>query len=157
MIRPARLPQDKPAILAFIKGLQEFERAIEPDRRVDAPVADEFFAIIVPRVAERGGAILIAEEKGAAVGWAVVYPEENDVYVLAAERTYAYVSELFVVERVRGSGVGRALLAACEDWARAKGIGVMMIGVLSGNARADAIYRQSGFEPYAAQLRKYLR
>ena len=46
MIRPARLPQDKPAILSFIQGLQVFEHAIERDRRTDAVVAEEFYSEI---------------------------------------------------------------------------------------------------------------
>ena len=157
MIRPARLPQDKPAILSFIQGLQVFEHAIERDRRTDAVVAEEFYSEITSRVQKRVGQILIAEDEGRAVGWAVVYPEENDIYVDAMERTFAYISELFVLEDRRGNGVGRALIAECEKWARDRGIGVMMIGVLSGNARADVIYRRAGFAPYALQLRNYLR
>jgi GNAT superfamily N-acetyltransferase len=156
MIRSARLPDDKSAILSFIDGSQSFEHAIERDRRIDPSVAEEFFAIITARVAERDGAMLIAEEDGRAVGWGVVYPEENDVYVVAGQRTYAYISELFVEERLRGRGIGRALMAACEAWARRRGLGVMMIGVLPGNTRADAIYRRAGYAPYALQLRKYL-
>ena len=35
MIRAARLPEDEPAILSFIWGLQEFENAFEPNRRLD--------------------------------------------------------------------------------------------------------------------------
>lgn len=156
MIRPARLPEDKTAILSFIQGLQAFERAIEPDRRTDAAVSEEFYGEITTRVQKRKGQILISELDGRAVGWAVVYPEENDIYVEATERTFAYISELFVVEDTRGTGVGRELIAACESWARDRGIAVMLIGVLSGNTRADAIYRRAGFAPYALQLRKYL-
>ena len=157
MIRPARLPADKPAILRFIQGLQDFERAIEADRRTDAKVAEEFYDEITDRVQKRNGQILIAELEGRAVGWAVVYAEENEIYVLAEERNNAYISELFVREERRGTGVGRALITACENWARAKGITVMMIGVLSGNTHADALYRRAGFVPYALQLRKHLR
>jgi GNAT superfamily N-acetyltransferase len=156
MIRPARLPEDKSAILTFIQGLQVFEHAMEPDRRTDATVAEEFYREITSRVQKRKGQILIAELGGQAVGWAVVYPDENDIYVEARERTFAYISELFVVEETRGTGVGRNLIAACESWARDRGITVMLIGVLSGNRRAEAIYRQAGFAPYATQLRKYL-
>ena len=35
MIRDARLPQDEPAILAFINGLQDYEAGFEPNRRLD--------------------------------------------------------------------------------------------------------------------------
>ena len=59
-IRAARLPEDKPALLGFIMGLQLFENAIEPDRRIDASVAEEFYAVITDRIARKNGCILIA-------------------------------------------------------------------------------------------------
>jgi GNAT superfamily N-acetyltransferase len=58
---------------------------------------------------------------------------------------------------MRGQGVGRALIAACEDWGRERGLKVMMIGVLVRNPRAHAVYRDAGFADYATLLRKYLR
>src|SRR5580698_6554406 len=156
-IRNAQFPQDKPAALSFIEGLQRFEQALEPDRRIDGTVAEEFFADITARVAARGGAMLLAERDGIALGWAVVYREQNDVYVVPEERAFAYISELYVVETARGQGVGKLLIAACEDWARKHQLGVIMIGVLPGNRRADALYRNTGYSTYSTQLRKYLR
>ncbi|HEY1709143.1 MAG TPA: GNAT family N-acetyltransferase [Rhizomicrobium sp.] len=157
LIRDAQFPRDKPAVLSFIDGLQRFEQAVELDRRVDSTVADEFFADITARVAAKGGAMLVAERDGTALGWAVVYHEQNDVYVLPEEREFAYISELYVLEAARGQGVGKQLIAACEAWARKHQLGVIMIGVLPGNVRADAIYRNAGYSTYSTQLRKYLR
>jgi len=156
-IRPARLPEDKPELLAFIEGMQRFEHAIEPDRRIDAGVAEEFFTDIFTRLAEKKGVAFIAEEGGEKLGWAAVYREQNDVYVRADEREFAYISELYVVEPARGTGVGRALVAACEEWARSLPVTVLMINVLEGNQRAATIYRKAGFATYYVGLRKYLR
>src|SRR5258705_1646464 len=122
-IRPARLLQDKPVILGFIMGMQNFERAIEPDRRVDANVAEEFFSVITMRAAENNGCILIAETThGKALGWAVAHESKNEVYVVADERTYGYISELYVIDEARGRGIGQALIAACEVWARERNL-----------------------------------
>jgi GNAT superfamily N-acetyltransferase len=154
VIRPARLPEDKPALLSFIDGSQAYEHAIEPDRRLDGDVAEEHFVRLGAKVAERRGATFVGEVDGRVVGWGVVHPEENDVYVIAEERSFAYIAELFVEERLRGTGIGRGLIAACENWARANGFAVMMIGVLPGNTRADRIYRREGYAPYALTLRK---
>jgi GNAT superfamily N-acetyltransferase len=157
-IRAARLPDDKPAILGFIMGLQYFEKAIEPDRRVDPNVADEFYPVIVERVAKRNGCILIAEDADAkAIGWAAAYEDQNEIYVDADERTLGYIAELFVVEDMRGQGVGRALIAACEDWSKERGHKALAIGALARNMRAQAVYRGSGFDDYATLFRKYLR
>jgi hypothetical protein len=101
-IRAARLSDDKPAILGFIMGLQRFEHAIEPDRRVDGMVAEEFYPIIAERVAKRNGCMLIAESaKAKALGWAAAYENNNEIYVHAEERTYGYTAELFVSDEVR--------------------------------------------------------
>jgi GNAT superfamily N-acetyltransferase len=154
MIRAARLPDDAAVILSFIDGIQAFENPIEPDRRVDAQVAQEYLAEIAARLAKC--AIFIAEDNGTAVGWALVSRERNAVYVRADERDYANISELYVDEKARGKGVGQALIAACEEWARGQKLGVVMIGVLPGNRRAHAIYQEAGFVPYALQLRKYI-
>jgi GNAT superfamily N-acetyltransferase len=156
-IRPARLPDDKPALLSFIDGLQAFEHAFEPNRRRDAAVAEDYFAKLAADLAARPGAIFVAEDKGCAIGWAVVHETQDDIYVIETERRIAYIAELFVTERSRGKGTGRALIAACEDWAKGRGIPVMLIGVLPGNARAKAIYEAAGYGAYAIQLRKTLR
>jgi len=153
-IRPARLAEDRPALLAFIDGLQAFEHRFEPNRRLDAAVAEEYLAKLLADLAV--GAIFVAEDDAGAVGWAVVHETEDDIYVIEAERRIAYIAELFVVERARGKGTGRALIAACEDWAKRHGIAVMLIGVLPGNARARAIYETAGYDAYAIQLRKRL-
>ena len=156
-IRSVRLPDDKIAILSFIDGMQQFEHALEPDRRVDSAVAEEFFAEIFARLKARGGVALIWEEQGSPVGWATAHRDENDVYVRPDERQFALISELFVLEKARGRGIGKALIAACEDWARAQGLNVVMINVLRDNRCAEKIYRAAGFETYYTGLRKYLR
>jgi GNAT superfamily N-acetyltransferase len=156
-IRPARLPDDKPAILNFLMGIQLFEKPLEPDRRIDSIVAEDSYAAITERVAKKDGCFLIAEDtNGGALGWAAVHQDDNNVYVVAEERTYGHIAELYVTEDARGQGVGRALIAACEDWARQRGLKVMMLGVLPGNTHADRIYKRMGYADYVVLKRKYL-
>jgi GNAT superfamily N-acetyltransferase len=157
-IRDAELARDKAAFLDFIMGSQRYEHAFEPNRRLDPPVADEHLAKMTALLAHCAGKILVAaDERDEAIGWAIVVESEDDIYVVANERRYAYIAELFVIEPLRGTGAGRALIAACEDWAREHGIGVMQIGVLPGNSRAHGIYQRQGYADYGIQLRKYLR
>ena len=157
-IRESDLARDRTAFLAFVMGSQHYEHAIEPNRRLDPLVADEHLAKMLALLGERAGQIFVAaDDADQAVGWGIVVEQEDDIFVVADERRYAYVAELFVVEPLRGSGVGRALIAACEDWARARRLTVMQIGVLAGNVRAHDIYRRQGYADYGVQLRKYLR
>jgi GNAT superfamily N-acetyltransferase len=155
MIRAARLPDDEPAILSFIWGLQKFENAFEPNRRLDLAFATEHWADVRGQAAARG-AIFIAENDGHAVGWALVLEESGDLFVAEKERRHGFVAELFVEDSARGRGHGRALIAACEDWTRARSMAVLIIGALSGNDKAAAMYQRGGFAPYNLFLRKYL-
>lgn len=154
-IRAARLPDDEPAILSFIWGLQKFENAFEPNRRLDPEFVAQHWADVRRQAAERG-ALFIAEANGRAVGWAFVVEEAGDLFVRESERRYGFVAELFVEEAARGAGHGRALIAACEDWSRKRDMTVLIIGVLTGNSKAAAVYQRDGFAPYNLFMRKYL-
>ena len=154
-IRAARLPADEPAILSFIWDLQKFENAFEPNRRLDPDFAPEHWADVQSQAATRG-AMFVAEADGTAVGWAFVLEEPGDLFVAEKERRYGFIAELFVEASARGQGHGRALIAACEDWTRDRGMAVLIIGVLSGNDKAAAVYRRDDFASYNLFMRKYL-
>ena len=59
------------------------------------------------------------------------------------------VHDIAVRPDCRGLGVGQALLAALEAYARALGCCKMTLEVLSGNAVATRSYLRFGFEQYA--------
>jgi GNAT superfamily N-acetyltransferase len=52
--------------------------------------------------------------------------------------------------------LGRALIAACEDWARGRGHKLLTIGVLAKNPGAIRAYEGVGYEPYIVTMRRYL-
>lgn len=155
VIRDMR-PGDEAACIGFVDDLQVFEKDFEPDRRVDATAGRDYYAVLMKRVTESRGRVFILEQGGQACGWAVFVEEPAPVYVIDADRKPGFVAELFVSERLRGQGAGRALLDACEQEARARGLNLMMIGVHAANGRAERVYRNAGFVPYSMQLRKYL-
>ncbi len=156
-LRTADLARDRAAMLSFIDGLQEYEFAFEKNRRLDGTVAAEHLDKLLKDMEEKPGAIFMADDAaGTAIGWAVVQEILAPVFVIAQDRRQAYIAELYLVESARGTGTGRVLIAACEDWAKAKGIGIIGIGVLPGNTRAHAVYRRAGYKDYAVELLKRL-
>ena len=60
--------------------------------------------------------------------------------------TCAEISDLVVMEPLRGQGVGTALIQSLVKRARERGASAFEIGVALDNPRAAALYRQLGFE-----------
>jgi ribosomal protein S18 acetylase RimI-like enzyme len=56
------------------------------------------------------------------------------------------IEDVFVRERARGAGLGRALVAAAIERARTRGCGRIEVDTNETNAPALALYRSFGFE-----------
>jgi GNAT superfamily N-acetyltransferase len=156
MIRDARLPQDEPVILGFIDGLQDYEAGFEPDRRRDPNFAAEHWRELQHRCAEKHGTMLIAEDGGKPVGWAFAHDARAELYVVENDRNHGFLAELYVVPEARGKGLGRALIEACETWARERGHRLLTVGVLARNGRAIRSYEGAGYSAYGITMRRYL-
>ncbi len=143
---------DREALLGHVLALNRFEDPLTGDRASDeadaAPTLDQALGC----VAETGGAALVAQAEGRVIGHLFMTIEEAPPYIRAAFRRRAWVADAFVQEAWRGQGAFRALLAEAESMARALGCAQMLIGVLVGNGRAERIYREAGFRPYALEL-----
>ena len=61
---------------------------------------------------------------------------------------------LVVADGLRGSGVGRALVSAAEDWTRRHGAGRLVVTTAAHRAGAHAFYERLG---YAVTGRRYAR
>jgi L-amino acid N-acyltransferase YncA len=74
------------------------------------------------------------------VGWAALSH-------YSARAVYAGVAELsvYVAERARGRGVGRALLGALIDASEAVGVWTLQAGVMADNAASLALHERLGF------------
>ena len=96
----------------------------------------------------RGFPVLVAVVDGAVAGYATYGPfRPHDGYRHTVEHS------IYVDAAVRGRGIGRAMLAALLDRARAAGLHVMVGGVEAGNSASIALHERLGFEK-AALLRQ---
>jgi len=68
-----------------------------------------------------------------------------------------HVSDLAVAPGCDGHGIGRALLAYAQRWARAQRCSLLTLSVFPGNARAQALYARAGFAPDLLRMAKPLR
>jgi ribosomal protein S18 acetylase RimI-like enzyme len=94
----------------------------------------------------RGDAlVLIARLGGKPVGLAVCFSS----YSTFRGRPVLNLHDLAVLPEQRGTGVGRKLLEAVEDAARARRCCKVTLEVREDNARAREIYERTGFVDYA--------
>jgi ribosomal protein S18 acetylase RimI-like enzyme len=63
----------------------------------------------------------------------------------AGPSAHSYLEELYVIRSLRGRGIGRALLEAAVNMARAEGATFMELGTSETDTAARALYESAGF------------
>jgi len=147
-VRPARAA-DRAFIRATAVRLADF--SLPPWREAEEIVSgevrtiDEYFRGTLP-----GAAMLVAEAERRPLGFAFL--ETGRDYF--SRREHAHVGILAVAEDSEGLGVGRALIAAAEEWARVRGLATLTLNVFERNARARRVYERAGFAVETLRYRK---
>jgi ribosomal protein S18 acetylase RimI-like enzyme len=96
--------------------------------------------------------VFIAEDdQGERLGFASITHETH----FTGERQ-AYIGELATSEEAEGRGAGKALLQACEQWARDQGYRIITLVTGAANARALGFYRHLGYPDEDIRLVKLL-
>ena len=94
--------------------------------------------------AQRYAVFVCENERGDLVGFAEVSLREWAEGCLSSP--VGYLEGWYVAPGSRGRGVGRAVLAASEDWARAFGCTEMASDTELGNEGSEAAHQRLGFE-----------
>ena len=138
LVRPFD-PRDYPAVAAvFAEGIATgratFETAVPSWEEWDAAHLHEHR--------------FVAEEDGDVVGWVAVVPySRRAVYRGVGEES------VYVAERARGRGVGKALLDAVIASARAGGLWTLQAGVFPDNVASLELHRRAGFREVGVRER----
>jgi GNAT superfamily N-acetyltransferase len=133
----AATESDVPLILQFIRDLAEYERLSHKVIATEERLRASLFGS--PRFAE----VIIGEEDGAAVGFALFFHN----YSTFLAQPGIYLEDLFVKPDARGRGYGKALLARLAQLARERGCGRVEWAVLDWNAPSIAFYKALGAVP----------
>jgi GNAT superfamily N-acetyltransferase len=130
-IRPATL-DDAAAIVRLVKALAVYEN--EPESVVEMTAADVCARGFGPRPYFE---TLLAELDGEPVGMALYFHN----FSTWTGKPGLYLEDLFVEERARGHGLGRALLVELARIARARDCGRLDLWVLHWNPTRDFYHR----------------
>jgi GNAT superfamily N-acetyltransferase len=126
---------DLPDLLRLMRGYCDFYEVAPAD---EALLAMSRVLIEDP---ERQGLQLIArDDDGQAVGFATIFWTWS---TLSADRL-GVMNDLFVSQDARGGGLADALIAACADQCRERGVPELAWQTAKTNARAQAVYERVG-------------
>jgi len=147
-VRAATLA-DRDAVLALVPRISASStpphRSAEETRAADLRAVGESLASDSADVS-----VLVAEDEGQLAGF-VHLQTTIDYY---SNRPIAHVADLAVSPGAEGRGVASALLAAAEDWARARGYPWIDLNVGPGNERARMLYERLG---YGVEWTRYVK
>lgn len=150
-------PADLPAVTAFVAAIQEHERAQVAELKPGHEIGADYARLLLTRVAERNGTILMARVEGETIGFACGWMAVDDDPLLREDaRPHATVSDLFVAAPWCGRGVARMLLAAIEREMRQRGCRQIRVTAKATNREALACYDAAGYGAYEVILWKPL-
>jgi len=156
-IRPAT-EADRPALERMMAALQDFEADLGAPRPAGAEIAGSHVAALLDWVSEDPAAgCLVATRGDAAVGfvlWGI--DTEFGTYMVPALRRHGVISDLWIDETERGTGLARRLVAGAEAHLVRHGIARVLISAIAANAGAVAVYAALGYAPAFVTLEKAL-
>ena len=140
-IRPA-VEADRAAILSLADRLAGFG----PTTRSPAEIAERERGALADALARpaAGSALLVAEHEELGLAGILLLESRRDYFTGEA---HGHVAILAVAREAEGRGVGRALLAAAEEWGRAEGYRRLTLSVFSDNLRPRDLYARQGWRP----------
>ena len=103
----------------------------------------------------RGWGILAARSGERRVGGAIIVARSPDIEMLEGREELALLWDLRVSPTERNRGVGTALLAAGESWARARGARELKVETQNTNVPACRFYASHGFRLRAVRRGAY--
>lgn len=126
-----------------VEGFNRCVGVVARERRyiglVDAPPLEESRAFVHSVIGNRGAHFVAIDADGQVVGWCDVARFTRDGF------RHAGRLGMGLLPHVRGQGLGRRLMEATIERARAQGIERIELEVFASNTRAMGLYEKLGF------------
>lgn len=142
-IRKAR-EQDIDAILELNRQIGEIHFTQAP--QVFCPPSPEERAFLLAAIVAEGRLFCVAEQEGAVAGFLTARIDINETIPFLSKEPICRIGTLVVDEGHRSRGIGKALIAHCDEWGKAQGASQLRLEVMAFNERAKALYERLGFK-----------
>jgi GNAT superfamily N-acetyltransferase len=151
-IRPVRAG-DREYVLALVPRLMEFGPPPYRERAQMTAKDVEVIAKAIDSLPE-GSELLVAEDSDGGLLGFIYLITIRDYFT---HEEHGHVSDIAVAPEAEGRGVGRALLAAAEEWSLAHGYRLLDLNAFVENKRARAVYEKMGYKEEMVKYVKILR
>lgn len=139
-----------PRVRPYLPGDREFVLSLAPRLAIGIPpwrdpqkmtsTAEGWLAGSIAQHGEKTMVFVAEDEQGERLGFATVSHSTH-----FTGEGQAYIGELATSETAQGRGAGKALVQACEQWARAQGYRILSLATGAANERALGFYRYLGY------------
>lgn len=145
---------DLPAIVALWKEMWDTNAALDPRMEANAMAEMVMRRWMEEHLASDRSEILVADDGGRVVGYALGTILENPPVV--PHQFYGYFSDLAVTASGRRRGIGTRLTEALHAWFRSRRLPYVQVNVAARNDGARAFWRRAGYGEFVEQLRMEL-
>lgn len=147
---------DYPKVNPILVEVEQLHVELEPE--IFRTIENYDLAHYSDLVTSNESVILIAElEDGSILGALIALIGEWPVLEVFHGGRYVMVKELSITQSAKGKGIGKALMAAAEEWARLQGIDQIQLSVWDRNQKAIAFYEALGYTPYIHNYQKKIK
>lgn len=122
-------------------GQIHFEQAPE----VFCPPSSQQLAFLLDAIQREGRLFCVALVEGLVVGFLSARIDINDSIPFLTKLPVCRITTVVVDEHHRSRGIGKALIAHCDGWAKAHDASQLKLEVMSFNDRARSLYESLGF------------
>ncbi len=136
--------QDIDAILELNRQIGEIH--FEQAPQVFCPPSPEERAFLLAAIAAEGRLFCVAEQEGAVVGFLTARIDINETIPFLSKQPICRIGTVVVDEGYRSQGIGKALIAHCDEWGKVQGTHQIRLEVMAFNERAKALYEALGFK-----------
>lgn len=146
---------DLPQLLRLWRELIGFDESLGgQDFRLAAGAPEAWERHLRSYIGKRRRATYVAEVEGAMVGFLLASLERPPGIFM--EREYGHVSAVYVQERYRGKGVGRALVAGGLGWFGERRMSRVRVTTDSKNTLGVEFWKKLGFQTAVLTMDKLL-